>query len=959
MMKSSSRVFLFLAMLLIGMCMSAYKPIHAAVPADYTTMRTKYYNFLTGGSSYATTDPYIISKVGLINDNAETLWNSMNKSANRTFLWSDLAPSASSSEFIQITYSRLKAMTLALKTRGADLENNTTLQNDIILALDWLNANWYNKNTVDFDNWFTWELGAPMNLNDITLLLYDDLTSTQRTNYMDAVEHFTPSITWADGTNRAWQAQVLMVRGMIVGSDAKITAAKNGISALLTYQTSMNVDGFFEDGSYVGHSYFSYAGGYGAWYYATVLSLVYWLDNSPWEVTDANKANLVKWASEAFQPLIYKGAIFDFSRGRDVARYTDSDHASGHGAIASILLATDIASPSEAINLKRQVKDWIQSDTYRNYFNSVSIFHLLKAQVLMNDTSITPSGGQSVSKLFPIMDKAVYQRPGYAFGISMFSTRTKNYESINGENTKGWHQSDGMTHLYVDGELDTFSGNYWATVNPYRLPGTTVLTGTSNSSAKGTANWAGGSSLNNVYGAVGMELKTPGKTLTSKKSWFMLDNEIVALGADIISTDNVNIETVIENRKLNAAGNNVFTVNGTAKSTALNWSETMSNVNWMHLAGNTSGASIGYYFPTPTTLQGLRAARTGTWAAINQSVPYNISTSFTDSYLTLWNSHGTNPVGSQYAYVLLPNATSAQVANYAGNPEISVLANSGSVQAVKDNTLNLTAANFWTDTTVTSGGITSNKKASVMIKQNGQELELAVSDPTQANTGNIQLELNQAAAVLLSSDPQVTVTQLSPTVKLNINVAGAKGKTFKAKLSIQSALFSDNFEDGNADGWSTTGGTWSVVTDGSKMYSQTNTTLSSGIFATAGSASWTDYSVEAKIKPMSFPISTAVVGLVARYTDVNNRYNFTYSNGVLDISKRVNGVATALASKAYSLIPGTTYTFKAQLNGSTLELYVNGVKELTASDATFTSGKIGLTSYKSSVQFDDIVVLNQ
>ena len=36
-------------------------------------------------------------------------------------------------------------------------------------------------------------------------------------------------------------------------------------------------------------------------------------------------------------------------------------------------------------------------------------------------------------------------------------------------------------------------------------------------------------------------------------------------------------------------------------------------------------------------------------------------------------------------------------------------------------------------------------------------------------------------------------------------------------------LFSDDFQDGNANGWTKSGGTWSVVTDGSLVYLQSGT----------------------------------------------------------------------------------------------------------------------------------------
>jgi pectate lyase len=53
-----------------------------------------------------------------------------------------------------------------------------------------------------------------------------------------------------------------------------------------------------------------------------------------------------------------------------------------------------------------------------------------------------------------------------------------------------------------------------------------------------------------------------------------------------------------------------------------------------------------------------------------------------------------------------------------------------------------------------------------------------------------------------------------------------------ADAQIQT-LFSANFEDGNADGWTKSGGGWAVVSDGSRVYRQSST--SSDARARAGS----------------------------------------------------------------------------------------------------------------------------
>ena len=74
------------------------------------------------------------------------------------------------------------------------------------------------------------------------------------------------------------------------------------------------------------------------------------------------------------------------------------------------------------------------------------------------------------------MDRVVHLGAGYGFGLSLCSSRIANFESINGENLRGWFTGDGLTTLY-NADLNAFGDSYWATVDHYRLPGVTVAIG--------------------------------------------------------------------------------------------------------------------------------------------------------------------------------------------------------------------------------------------------------------------------------------------------------------------------------------------------------------------------------------------------------------------------------------------------------------------------------------------------
>ncbi len=167
-------------------------------------------------------------------------------------------------------------------------------------------------------------------------------------------------------------------------------------------------------------------------------------------------------------------------------------------------------------------------------------------------------------------------------------------------------------------------------------------------------------------------------------------------------------------------------------------------------------------------------------------------------------------------------------------------------------------------------------------------------------------------------------------------------------------LLSDDFEDGNSMGWSTNGGSWSMVTDGTKVYKQSS--ISANAYSYTGTSTWSNYYLQARIKPLAFNGTDRSVSLCARFKDTNNFYFARLSNAnTLQIGKKVGGVTSTLTSKAYTISTGAWYTVKLVLNSSQIDLYVNGVLELSASDTSLTTGRIGLYTAYTSAEFDDIV----
>lgn len=752
-----------------------------AVHADeYDDLRLKWRDALTGGTNLPLADSIVQSRLASIASTAQGFWSTLNTSPTRTNLWADAAR-PNESEDITTCYNRLRAMALAWATRGCSLETNAALGADIVSALDWAYTNYYNENKAQYDNWWDWQIGTPQHLNNTCVLIYDLLSPAQLANHQAAIHKFTPAAT-GTGANRTDTALVAAISGILSRNAAKLANARDGLSPVFPYVTSG--DGFYTDGSFIQHTRHPYTGSYGSVLIDGVARLMSLLAGSTWEVTDPASANVFRWIYDSYEPVIYKGATMDNLRGRAVSRMGSTDHSAGAGNMQSILQIAQFAPTHDAVAFKRMLKYWIQANTFRNFTNNVPLNLLQATRDLMADTNITPRGELIGHYQFPSMDRVVHLRPGFGFAIAMSSSRIYTYESINQEHLKGWFTGDGMTTLYTD-DLGQFSGNYWATVDPYHLPGTTVdLTNRANASGQSVTTgqpWVGGAGLAE-FGVVGMMHRAQHSSLTSRKSWFLFDNEIVCLGAGITAATTNEVHTTVENRRL-AVNTNLLMINGALQSTNLGWSSNFANVSWCAISG-----VGGYVFPSGTPLRFVRHTRTNTWYDINRLLPSNnLTNPVSDHYLTFWFNHGPKPTNATYAYTLLPNAAPGTTAGYAAVPETVILQNATNGQAVQETTLGITAANFWTPGTNSADFLTVNAPASVIVREAANRIEVALSDPTQTNTGTILLTLNRTASWTLAADPRITVQQLTPQIRLAFNVNNARGRSLRVTLSTDPA----------------------------------------------------------------------------------------------------------------------------------------------------------------------------
>ncbi|GGL37899.1 pectate lyase family protein [Planomonospora parontospora] len=200
----------------------------------------------------------------------------------------------------------------------------------------------------------------------------------------------------------------------------------------------------------------------------------------------------------------------------------------------------------------------------------------------------------------------------------------------------------------------------------------------------------------------------------------------------------------------------------------------------------------------------------------------------------------------------------------------------------------------------------------------------------------------RSAGPLLTALAAVTATLLG--VLTLVAVPGASAAT----------LLGDDFEDGDAAGWSKSGGSWSVVADGSRVYRQGGTGADARAVTGAG---WSDQSVQARVKPIAFNGGGRYVAVLARAQGTGAYYFLGLSNtGSVVLGKRSGGAPATLDSAPATVTAGRWYTLRLEAFGTTLRGFVDGVEVVSATDSAFPSGRAGLAGHYASAAFDDVLV---
>lgn len=568
-----------------AMYMASYqKPDTKSITSeDYKVLKDRWRLKLVGDETLDLSDERIAANVKAIENAGKSSQRQMHRGDDIEELWGNKI--VTSNQMTQ-EYKQIAQMAKAWATYGSSLYHDEALRDDILFALQWMYENRYGEaektnsgwRSTSLFNWWDWQIGVPTNLIDTLMLMESELDRETITQYLSLFDKLVPTAT-DYGANKLNFTREIIGSGLLQENADRVIVGRDGADPTMMYVDGgrNNKQGFYTDGSYIFHTLHPMNGTYGFEQFKNFADLMYLLEGTKFAYCNPMKYNIYEWAINAYEPLIYKGDMFRFVLGRHPSGGADM----GRGVVEVYLnlLALDSIPADLAARLKSIIKYMVTEDTSKSYYQSLTFESIRLLNEIMADDSVTPRENYILNKMYYNMDKMAHQHETWAAGVSMSSSRIYNYECINNENMTGWYVSDGMTYLYSENDLTQYDSIYWTGVDPYRLPGTTVNTGEREVTSVAQKNeylssqdFVGGASLGGAYGTAAMYLESyhgdgigtganntgyggsnPPRdcSLEAQKAWFLFDDEVVALGANVHAQDGLPVLTVVENRKSN------------------------------------------------------------------------------------------------------------------------------------------------------------------------------------------------------------------------------------------------------------------------------------------------------------------------------------------------------------------------------------------------------------------------
>ena len=662
------------------------------------------------------------------------------KYAYDTFLdggWTDSTITDGDSERIH-HYRNIYKMTLAWATKGSAYYHKSSILKTIKEALKYgaeelYGAQYMNGATGStlFENTEVADL-----LVRSLLILSDSNKLSKKTckTYLEIVDIKFTAPT-GDAVDLVRSAYICIASAALQKDNAKIQkVVSNYLASAFSVVSSGN--GLYADGSYKAYNETASTGSYGVFAFSSLVEIVNAVSGTKAKLSADLNANefLYSWAVNSIIPTLQNGTPAPGTTGSYLG---DSDRLGGT-AVSALLLLADMLGGDKAAYIKSVVKGYSEAK-FANFVPYLTSYGACEYQDVVKSkkiTALTDLGAHS----FAENDKLVVNGQSFGVALSLSSFRSAKYETkpiyikqieelYGAVNGNGWYTGDGMLTIYSD-DYKT-NNNYWTYVNRQRIPGTTTdsrtRTPVHSNNFDGVNSNAGFAVLGSFAVSANDFVNNNNELvsdLRAKKSVFIFDNEIVALGAGITNTvldtgvtgsDIQTIETIVENIFYN--NSNLLMSSTEEKDDILLSYNKEVTINKDYVWAMRYG---GIYIPS----------------AKNDTLKAKLINTQGGNFVELWLDHGSKPTDATYEYAILPSSSTNmnQFFAYVAEPGYEVLSNTSALQAVKDKSSGAVGYTFWKGGEI--NGVKTDFACNVLTKVDGNTVTIAIADFTHRGAGN-------------------------------------------------------------------------------------------------------------------------------------------------------------------------------------------------------------------------------
>ncbi len=564
----------------------------------------------------------------------------------------------------------------------------------------WLEAKYQNP------NWWHNQIGVPMMMRDILVLLGDRLQGP-RFDEAIAVLHQHGEMEPGNAANSIWVAQLGLMEGALTHNVAEVARRSKLISDELGFNELAGVQ---SDYSYHAHGPRLQQFHYGGAFVGDGARIAWELHDTPWAFPAEKMRFLANYILEGGQWM---------ARGVHTVPATIDRAISREGA--GKLTNGDLRPTARF--LREALPD------------RAAEFDALIAR--QNGTGAPLVGYRA----FPRSDFTTYHRPQFSFFLKTLSDRTRPSESINGENALGAPVlSHGDHYLVRDGQEYADMMPVW---DWNLLPGLTRILSAPDEQKQPFV----GSVSDGISGATAMDLRWMNKAeanqaLGARKFWAMHGDVIVALIGDLSEVGSAEpVRTALDQCLLHGPVT-VAGADGQTRVLPAGYYDSLP-IRWVYHEGFA-------YVPLGGLPVSLKLGPvTGSWRLNNVA---GSTTPVTQPVFLPVLEHGRSPQSQSSGFVILACDSPSQAAQLVNRPSWLVLRNDADCQAVRFDDGTFMAA-FYAPGPLLYGTqklIAVDKPCLIFSSSDG---EIWASDPTQKGlTVNMTIGAGEPLPVKLPSD---------------------------------------------------------------------------------------------------------------------------------------------------------------------------------------------------------------